>query len=172
METFSALLAFSVGNSPVTGEFLAQRPVTRSFGVFFDLHLNKRLSKQSWGWWFQTPSRQLWHHCNGVGGCACVLYVCFCTINTFLNMAVMYWRKTTMNVVYHSISLLFDWHFQKSQHETNIKLEGQWLFYGISQYWSFEYKMVIWEENDMRRKMIGKTLAIIYMDNYKLYIYG
>ena len=28
-----------------------QRPVTRSFGVFFDLRLNERLSKQSWGWW-------------------------------------------------------------------------------------------------------------------------
>ena len=26
-----------------------QRPVTRSFDVFFDLRLNKRLSKQSWG---------------------------------------------------------------------------------------------------------------------------
>ena len=35
------------GDSPVTGEFPAQRPVTRSFDVFFDLRLNKRLSKQS-----------------------------------------------------------------------------------------------------------------------------
>ena len=26
--------------------------------------LNKRLSKQSWGWWFDTPSRSLWRHCN------------------------------------------------------------------------------------------------------------
>ena len=37
METFSALLAFCVGNSPVSGEFPAQMPVTRSFDVFFDL---------------------------------------------------------------------------------------------------------------------------------------
>ena len=43
-----------------TGEFPAQRPVTRSFDVFFDLRLNKRLSKQSRGWWFETPSRSLW----------------------------------------------------------------------------------------------------------------
>ena len=43
METFSALLALCVGNSPATGEFPAQRPVTRSFGVLFDLHPNKRL---------------------------------------------------------------------------------------------------------------------------------
>ena len=38
------------------GEFPAQRPVTRNFDVFFDLHPNKRLSKQPWGWWFETPS--------------------------------------------------------------------------------------------------------------------
>ena len=39
-ETFSALLAICAGNSPVTGEFPAQRPVTRSFDVFFYLRLN------------------------------------------------------------------------------------------------------------------------------------
>ena len=44
-----------------------QRPVTRSFDVFFDLPPNIRLSKQSWGWWFETPSRPLWRHCNDVG---------------------------------------------------------------------------------------------------------
>ena len=63
MKTFSALLAIYAGNSSVTGEFPAQRPVTRSFGVFFDLLLNKRLSKQSWGWWFETPLCPLWRHC-------------------------------------------------------------------------------------------------------------
>ena len=46
METFSALLALFAGNSPVTGEFPAQRPVTRCFDVFFDLRLNRQLSKQ------------------------------------------------------------------------------------------------------------------------------
>ena len=60
------LLALCAGNSPVTGEFPAQRAVTRSFDVFFDLRLNKRLSKQSWGWWFETPSRSLWRHHNGI----------------------------------------------------------------------------------------------------------
>ena len=64
METFSALLARCPGNSPVTREFPAQRPVTRSFDVFFDLRPNKRLSKQSSGWWFETPSCSLWRHCN------------------------------------------------------------------------------------------------------------
>ena len=66
METFSALLAICAGNSPVPGEFPAQRPVTRSFDVSFDLRLNKRLSKQSWGWWFETLSRPLWRHRNNV----------------------------------------------------------------------------------------------------------
>ena len=40
------------------GELPAQRPVTRSFDVFFDLRLNKRLSKQPWGWWFETSLRR------------------------------------------------------------------------------------------------------------------
>ena len=52
------------------GEFTGLRwiprtPVTRGFGVFLDLRMNKRLSKQPWGWWFQTLSRPLWRHCNG-----------------------------------------------------------------------------------------------------------
>ena len=65
METFSASLALCAGNSPVIGEFPTQRPVTRNFDVFFDLCPNWRLSKQSWGWWFETPSRSLWRQCNG-----------------------------------------------------------------------------------------------------------
>ena len=64
MEAFFALLVLCAGNSPVTSEFPSQRPVTRSFDVFFDLLLNKWLSKQSWGWWFETPSCSLWRHSN------------------------------------------------------------------------------------------------------------
>ena len=66
METFSTLLALCGGNSPVTGEFSTQRPVTRSFDVCFDLCLNKQLSKQSRRRWIETPSCSLWRHCNGV----------------------------------------------------------------------------------------------------------
>ena len=65
METFSTLLAICAGKSPVPSEYPAQRPVTRSFHVFFDLRLNKQLIKQSWGWWFETLSRPLWRHRNG-----------------------------------------------------------------------------------------------------------
>ena len=62
---FSALLAICAGNSPVPGEFPTQRPVTRSFDVYFHLRPDKRLSKQSWGWWFEAVSHSLWRHRNG-----------------------------------------------------------------------------------------------------------
>ena len=64
METFSAFLAICAGNSPVIGEFPAQRSVTRSFDVFFYLRLHERLSENWRGWWFETPSRPLWRHSN------------------------------------------------------------------------------------------------------------
>ena len=60
METFSALLVICAGNSPVTGEFPAQRPVTQSFNVFFDVRLNKRLSDGEW--WFGDLRRHRAHH--------------------------------------------------------------------------------------------------------------
>ena len=44
MGIFSASLALYAGNSPVA--------------------LNKPLIKQSWGWWFETPTHPLWRHCN------------------------------------------------------------------------------------------------------------
>ena len=73
METFSALLTLCAGNSQVTGEIPSQWPVMRSFDVYFDLCLNKRLSKQSWGWWFEMPSCSLWRQCNGWRGCPCAI---------------------------------------------------------------------------------------------------
>ena len=60
MEIFSAILAICAGNSPVTGEFHAQRPVMQSFDVFFVLCLNKRLSKQSWGRYGYLQERDAW----------------------------------------------------------------------------------------------------------------
>ena len=56
METFSALLAICAGNSPIPGEFPAQRPVTRSFYIFFDLRLDK-------GWVNNREARDLRRHC-------------------------------------------------------------------------------------------------------------
>ena len=87
MEAFSASMAFCAGNSPVTGEFPSQRPVTRSFDAFYDLRRNKRLNKQSWGWWFETPSRLSWRQCNAttywVSNSSCCLIPnksCFCFV--------------------------------------------------------------------------------------------
>ena len=64
METFSALLDLCEGNSPVTGGSPSQKPETRSFDVFVDLRLNKRLTKQSIHRWYGTPSRPSWRHYN------------------------------------------------------------------------------------------------------------
>ena len=47
-------LVICVENSPLTGEFPAQRPVMQSFDIFFDLSSYKRLSKHSWVWRFET----------------------------------------------------------------------------------------------------------------------
>ena len=52
------------------GEFTGHRwiPSTKASDAelwcFFDLHLNKRLSKQSWVWWFATLPRPLWRQRN------------------------------------------------------------------------------------------------------------
>ena len=90
MEAFSALLALCAGNSPVTGEFPPQRPVTRSFDVFFDLRLNKRLSKQSWGWWFEMPSRPLWRHQNAKSLHSTVANIYDCVFNAWCRMIIIH----------------------------------------------------------------------------------
>ena len=65
MEPFCALLTICAGNSPVTGEFPAHKDQwSRTLMSSLICALNKLLSKQSWGWWFETPSRSLWRHCN------------------------------------------------------------------------------------------------------------
>ena len=64
MGTVSTLLALCEENLLVTGGFPRQTPVMQSFDVFFDVSLNKWLSKQSRWWWFETPWHSLWRHCN------------------------------------------------------------------------------------------------------------
>ena len=99
--------------SPLCGEFTGpgesptQRPVTRSFDVFFDLRLNKRLSKQPWGWWFEPLSWSLWRHCNasllcvsvtGVNeytfGYLCLLEKCeFVIVNSLKSPWILFVKK-------------------------------------------------------------------------------
>ena len=64
METFFRATGHWCGEFTGPSEFPTQRPVTRNCDVFFDLRLNKRLSKQSWGWWFETLFRPWWRQCN------------------------------------------------------------------------------------------------------------
>ena len=97
METFSALLAICAGNSPVPGEFPTQRPVTRSFDIYFDLRSNKRLSKQSWGWWFETLSCSLWRHRNVVLGHSLVV-----------SGQKLNWRGNAMYSIHSDVSGLAD----------------------------------------------------------------
>ena len=108
MKTFSALLALCEGNSPVTGEFPSQRPVTRSFEVFFDMRLNKRLSKKSKRRWFETPSRSLWCHCN-------VRYTIHCSplceilvySKPCYRQPINMWIKNYHHIIYSAICLFF-----------------------------------------------------------------
>ena len=64
METFSALLALCEGNPRVTVGFPTQRPVSRSFDIFFDLRLNIGRAKRLW---FETQSRSFRRHCSVIG---------------------------------------------------------------------------------------------------------
>ena len=64
METFSALLAICAGNSPVPSEIPAKGQWRGDSVFYLNLCLNKWLRKQSWCWWFETLSRQLWRNCN------------------------------------------------------------------------------------------------------------
>ena len=89
METFSAWLALCAGNSPVTGEFSAQRPVTRSFDVSSDLRVNKRLYKQSCGWWFETPTSLLWRHRNAISNHLVLVWLT-CTHHRIFSLEIMF----------------------------------------------------------------------------------
>ena len=72
-QNWQCILTSSNGNIfRVTGH-LCGRPVTRSFDVFFDLRLNKQLSKQWWGWWFSCHPA---HYDVNVMGCRNV-YLCY-----------------------------------------------------------------------------------------------
>ena len=104
METFSTLLSICTGNSPVPGELPSQRPMMLGFDVFIDLLLNKQLNKQSYGWWFETPSYSLWRHCN-------VLYTQHISTNIAIITTQLYvWVQLKWTKVYlyssHSLSIL------------------------------------------------------------------
>ena len=88
------------------GEFPTQRPVTRSFDVFFDLRLNKWLSKQPWGWWIETPSWSLWRQCNGKVKSQLCLWLLFTMLYSGIIMPM---RPTNERLCYIVMSSLIGW---------------------------------------------------------------
>ena len=116
MEKFSAWLAICAGNSPVPGEVPAQRPVTRNFDVFFDLRLNKRLSKQSWGWWFETLSSPLWRHGNESSRTSRTSIVCYSTDSKVLLAHMVHHDSMAKKVASHvGMNSVVFWWFPISQ---------------------------------------------------------
>ena len=93
------------GNSPVTGEFPSQRPVARSIGVFFNLRLNKLLSKQSIRRWFETPSCSLWRHCNVPLAITAILLYLFYFIHHG-NSILFYFIRHGNSVLFCSVNTL------------------------------------------------------------------
>ena len=144
METFSALLTLCAGNSPVTDDFPSQRPMTRGFDIFFDLRLNKWLSKQSRRWCFETPSRSLWRHRNAErvqNGCLSIATVYFITkryqnefckqvcflLQTRLNMnavlvIAMYYGMVQSGFRTHGCFLLLKWFKRDSQFTFSFRI--------------------------------------------------
>ena len=117
METFSALLAICTGNLPVPIEFPTQRPVTRSFDVYFDLRPNKQFSKQWWGWWFEMPSRPLWCHRNVMWFIFCLSYCSAVSSNIML-----YHRLS----IHHTPQYNKAWYFMRHnnfQSKISVKLQ-------------------------------------------------
>ena len=108
---------------PLCGEFIdhrwipSQRPVSRSFDVYFDLRLNKRWSKQSWGWWFETSSRSLWRHYNDMihDSCAARHY------NDVI-MTTMASKITSITVVYSTFYSDAD----QRKHQSSAPLAFVW----------------------------------------------
>ena len=129
-----------IHRSPVN--FPAQRPVIRSFGVFFDLRPNEQLSKQSWGWWFETPSRLLWRHCTShskvstVQALMCVCYTCgylsisamTCSIRSLTLDQSCNWRSangTTLMKINHTNHL-------RTLHASKSEIENKMITYVYS----------------------------------------
>ena len=102
---------------PLCGEeFPTQRPVTRSFGALFDLRPNKRLNKQSWGWWFETPSRPLWRHNNDIG-----------VLRSQLSEYTQDWDKTPTNKTRKGLrrgALMFTLWFVWTTYRRNSRVAG------------------------------------------------
>ena len=100
----------------VTGEFTSQRPVTRSFDVFFDLRMIKRLSNQSWGCWFETPSLSLWRHCNDV------TFILTRFSNIKSNRNILYLTRNTRNLSIRFACIAKYHNLSKANYSANFRM--------------------------------------------------
>ena len=98
MEIFSALLAVCAGNSPVTDEFPAQRPVTRSFDVFFDLRTNQQFSKQWRRWSFEILPRSSWRYRNATENQLAVQPQRILKHGISFTFYLLYWPPSSLDV--------------------------------------------------------------------------
>ena len=159
METFSVLLAFCAGNSPVRGEFPSQRPVTRSFDVFFDLCLNKHVSKQSWGWWSETLSSSLWRQCN-VHLITYVFLEVLIGVEFFMcqwHLSSLQWHHIEHNGIsnhWHFHSLFNCWFRHRSKKTSKLRVTG--LLWGIHQ-----WPVIFLHKRPVKRKMFPFDDAIM-----------
>ena len=140
------------------GEFPAQRPVTRSFDVFFHLRPNKLLSKQPRGWWFETPPWSLWRHCNGLSGAIDIAsrripYQSFILSNTkYWPVAWLFMCKLIMHKIRSSRKCTgicfenFTSPYEVLLHKAGVtaKICESWNIYGIMLiYWIIETVIII-----------------------------
>ena len=137
------------------GEFPTQRPVTRGFDVFFDMRLNKRLSKQPWGWWFETPSWSLWRHCNvslfDQWNC--------CRAMPNSNMIIPYMAELASK--HNTYAACVIW----SYHKSNL---WKWMGYIINGWHNQKYSGVLWYCVSTIMNL-GKLVLFVVRDIYKKY---
>ena len=120
---------------PVTGEFPSQRPVTRSFDVFFDMPLNKRLSKQSRRRWFETLLSPLWRNRNALD--SCVNRNMFLSVSLTISHYRFRWWLGAEQAISHCLnqwwlSLLMHIYAPPGLNElTNWRLNKSWLVANI-----------------------------------------
>ena len=107
------------------GEFPAQRPVTQSFEVSFDLHQNKRLTKQSWGWWFETLSHPLWRHRNGsrgAGGYEAPFFNVFNEISPFFFLQNSFETHSHEYDIHYKIGVCWFWNNKDWEIDSNLRV--------------------------------------------------
>ena len=129
METFSTLMALCAGNSPVTGEFPEQRPVSRNFEVLFDLCLNKPLSKQSRGWWSETHKYFTWCFMSDCLLCRTV------SLSTAINSILSWWHIDALFPIKYVLFVLWLYHQSLQMDLIHLSILFRLHSIPLGQYW-------------------------------------